>query len=110
MGQQHSSGKSLLTITPFAQSHNHPFRYNNNQNQYLNNNNNEEDITSKFHEVVPDTYEKIKRSSKYKLPSDDEIMGRIQLRHFLFRYVWQSNFSSPIDEKLRNGGKVLDIG
>nr|CAG8633171.1 13389_t:CDS:2 [Entrophospora candida] len=68
------------------------------------------DITSKFHEVVPDTYEKIKRSSKYKLPSDDEIMGRIQLRHLLFRYVWQSNFSSPIDEKLRNGAKVLDIG
>ena len=35
---------------------------------------------------------------------------RLHLEHFLIRTVWQSNYSSPIHEKLESGCNVLDVG
>ncbi|KAF0511297.1 S-adenosyl-L-methionine-dependent methyltransferase [Gigaspora margarita] len=47
----------------------------------------------------------------YPLPNDDEESDRLHLQHFLIRYIWQSNFSSPIDHILSSqGSKILDIG
>ncbi|CAG8609550.1 22541_t:CDS:2 [Gigaspora rosea] len=47
----------------------------------------------------------------YPLPNDDEESDRLHLQHFLIRYIWQSNFSSPIEHILSSQGtKILDIG
>jgi ubiquinone/menaquinone biosynthesis C-methylase UbiE len=37
-------------------------------------------------------------------------VDRLHLEHFLLRDVWQSNFSSPIHERLVSGCNVLDVG
>jgi len=50
-------------------------------------------------------------SSHYLMPTDKDEHNRLQLQHQLCRYVWQSNFNSPMKEALSAGGKcVLDIG
>ncbi|CAG8532844.1 23531_t:CDS:2 [Dentiscutata erythropus] len=47
----------------------------------------------------------------YQLPSDDLEIDRLQLQHYLMRYVWQLKFSSPVRDLLREGGvRVLDVG
>ncbi|CAG8495942.1 5607_t:CDS:2 [Scutellospora calospora] len=47
---------------------------------------------------------------EYFLPSADKDIERLQMQHFLFRYIWDGNFSSPIHDKFIDGGvKVLDI-
>ncbi|CAG8469454.1 2308_t:CDS:2 [Acaulospora morrowiae] len=68
------------------------------------------DITPAFQLVSPETYDHIDKQKKYDLPGYEEHIDRIQLRHVLFRYVWQGNFSSPLDEELKRGIRVLDIG
>ncbi|CAG8742785.1 32751_t:CDS:2, partial [Racocetra persica] len=36
---------------------------------------------------------------------------RLQKQHWFFKRIWQSNYSAPVEEKLKAGGaKVLDIG
>ncbi|CAH1761936.1 1155_t:CDS:10, partial [Entrophospora sp. SA101] len=40
---------------------------------------------------------------------DDEI-DRIQLQHHLFRVTWDGNYKSHIEESLRSGCDVLDLG
>ena len=50
---------------------------------------------------------------RYYLPNDDEEVDRLQMQHYLSRYIWQSNFSAPVCELLKNGGedvRVLDVG
>ncbi|CAG8788819.1 17549_t:CDS:1, partial [Acaulospora morrowiae] len=50
-------------------------------------------------------------TSRYPLPNDDEEINRLQLQHYLFRYAWKDNFSSPVKEMLEMGGaRVLDVG
>ncbi|KAF0519587.1 S-adenosyl-L-methionine-dependent methyltransferase [Gigaspora margarita] len=50
---------------------------------------------------------------KYPLPNDGQECDRLHTQHFLHRYIWQSNFSSPVEQILKNDGeraKVLDVG
>ncbi|CAG8784522.1 2999_t:CDS:2, partial [Dentiscutata erythropus] len=50
---------------------------------------------------------------QYPLPNDDEENDRLHTQHFLFRYVWQNNFSSPVDHILSDpnaNAQVLDVG
>src|SRR3954452_24308338 len=68
------------------------------------------DISPLFRLIDTNTYDDIIKDSKCKLPSEDEHIDRIQLRHLIFKYVWQGNFSAPVEEKLKNGAKVLDVG
>src|SRR6266542_435008 len=50
-------------------------------------------------------------NSEYILPNDDDECDRLHMQHFVFRYAWQSNFASPIEEILKNGDvKILDSG
>ncbi|CAB5182404.1 uncharacterized protein OCT59_020360 [Rhizophagus irregularis] len=49
-------------------------------------------------------------SIQYLLPNDDDEIDRLQMQHYLLRYIWQSNFSAPVKEILRCGAKVLDVG
>ncbi|POG80174.1 S-adenosyl-L-methionine-dependent methyltransferase [Rhizophagus irregularis DAOM 181602=DAOM 197198] len=48
---------------------------------------------------------------KYYLPNNYEDIDRIHMFHFFQRYIYQGNFSSPIEERLmQEKCKVLDIG
>ncbi|CAB4438931.1 unnamed protein product [Rhizophagus irregularis] len=47
----------------------------------------------------------------YYLSTDINSIDRLHMYHFLKSYLFQGNFSSPIEDKLIKGGsKVLDIG
>ncbi|RHZ67062.1 hypothetical protein Glove_303g141 [Diversispora epigaea] len=49
--------------------------------------------------------------ARYLLPFDDDEHARLQLQHFLYRHMWNGNFSSPVHELLQNSNAtVLDIG
>nr|CAG8529728.1 6873_t:CDS:2 [Entrophospora candida] len=41
--------------------------------------------------------------------SDDEI-DRVQLQHHMFRVTWDGNYKAPIEESLKSGCDVLDLG
>ncbi|CAG8559892.1 24284_t:CDS:2 [Cetraspora pellucida] len=48
---------------------------------------------------------------KYHLPNDENETDRLHSQHFLLRYIWQSNFSAPVDHILsRPDAKILDVG
>ncbi|KAG9305263.1 hypothetical protein G9A89_003347 [Geosiphon pyriformis] len=50
-------------------------------------------------------------TTKYNLPTFDSLTSPQSLAPFLYRYIWQSNFSSPILHNLKTPGfRVLDIG
>ncbi|KAG9289318.1 hypothetical protein G9A89_007879 [Geosiphon pyriformis] len=40
--------------------------------------------------------------------AEDEV-DRLQLQHYLTRYVWTKNFLSPLNEILQSGANVLDV-
>ncbi|CAG8721550.1 24250_t:CDS:2, partial [Dentiscutata erythropus] len=46
----------------------------------------------------------------FPFPEKDYGGDRLALQHHLFKYMWQSNFSAPVDEKLKTGATVLDFG
>ncbi|CAG8828023.1 8367_t:CDS:2, partial [Cetraspora pellucida] len=51
------------------------------------------------------------KNSFYSLPNDDDEQDRLHLQHFLIRYIWQSNFSAPVEHILsKSGSKILDVG
>ncbi|CAG8647555.1 20289_t:CDS:2 [Gigaspora margarita] len=57
----------------------------------------------KFHDLNKDI--------KYPYPIDDEETDRLHLQHFWTRYIWQSNFSAPIESLLtHHEPTILDIG
>jgi ubiquinone/menaquinone biosynthesis C-methylase UbiE len=50
-------------------------------------------------------------NSKYALPNDDAEVDRLQLQHYLQRYIWQGNFCSPVRGSLKKpNSRVLDVG
>ncbi|CAG8707395.1 1559_t:CDS:2, partial [Cetraspora pellucida] len=50
-------------------------------------------------------------NAKYHLPNDENESDRLHSQHFLLRYIWQSNFSAPVDHILSiPGAKILDVG
>ncbi|RIA99728.1 S-adenosyl-L-methionine-dependent methyltransferase [Glomus cerebriforme] len=65
-------------------------------------------ITTKlnFYHLKSKEHEKLKSY----LPDDANEIDRYHMHHFLKKYIFQNNFSSPIEEKLmRNECKVLDV-
>jgi len=52
-----------------------------------------------------------KKEFRFHLPKDNQDIDRMQLQHFLFEHLWNSNYSSPIEHKLKLGGsRILDAG
>ncbi|CAG8730087.1 4953_t:CDS:2, partial [Dentiscutata heterogama] len=50
-------------------------------------------------------------NSKYIMPNDDEEVDRLQIQHFLYRNIWNGNYSAPVTELLERGNcKILDVG
>jgi ubiquinone/menaquinone biosynthesis C-methylase UbiE len=51
------------------------------------------------------------KNAKLLGPIIDEEVERLQRQHRLFKRIWQSNYSSPVEEKLKSGGaRILDVG
>ncbi|KAL1922998.1 uncharacterized protein VTP21DRAFT_9374 [Calcarisporiella thermophila] len=50
------------------------------------------------------------RGLKYMLPHDELEIDRLQMQHYIFRYLFQGNFSAPVHDLLRSGATVLDAG
>ncbi|CAG8458964.1 2436_t:CDS:2 [Paraglomus brasilianum] len=47
----------------------------------------------------------------YYLPSTNEDIDRLQMQHFLLQHVWESNYSAPIKQHLKEHKlRVLDAG
>ncbi|GES97732.1 S-adenosyl-L-methionine-dependent methyltransferase [Rhizophagus clarus] len=65
-----------------------------------------------YNEIDSKTTEsEVEKELKYYIPNNYEDIDRIHMFHFFQRYMFQSNFSSPIEERLIQGKcKVLDIG
>ncbi|CAG8699098.1 4354_t:CDS:2 [Cetraspora pellucida] len=50
-------------------------------------------------------------NNMYYLPNDIDESDRLQILHFVERYIWQSNFFAPINHLLnQEGAMVLDVG
>jgi hypothetical protein len=55
--------------------------------------------------------EKQEKLLDYYLSTDIKSIDRLHIYHFVKAYLFQSNFTSPIEDKLIEGGcKVLDVG
>ncbi|CAG8623895.1 13536_t:CDS:2 [Dentiscutata erythropus] len=68
-------------------------------------------VVSKKKGLIDDTLEISRTNEKYPFPQKNNTWDRLTLQHYLFRYIWQSNFSSPIKESIRSDSiKVLDVG
>ncbi|GBC25969.2 uncharacterized protein OCT59_020282 [Rhizophagus irregularis] len=53
----------------------------------------------------------VEKELKYYIPNNYEDIDRLHMFHFFQRYLFQGNYSSPIEEGLMRGKyKVLDIG
>lgn len=48
--------------------------------------------------------------STYYLSNDINDVDRLHTQHFFKKYLFQNNFSSPIEDNLIRGCKVLDVG
>ncbi|CAG8518743.1 19939_t:CDS:2 [Racocetra fulgida] len=56
----------------------------------------------RFHNVL---------DAKYFLPNDNGEVDRLEGQHFLYRHIWQGNFSAPVSQILQQPGAcVLDVG
>ena len=49
-------------------------------------------------------------SSPYPMSNDEFKRERLHIQHDLFKYSWKGNFVAPVEEKLKNGATVLDVG
>ncbi|CAB4474607.1 S-adenosyl-L-methionine-dependent methyltransferase [Rhizophagus irregularis] len=47
---------------------------------------------------------------KYKLPCISDSLSEFQSPHYTLRYLWQSNYSAPVEDILLSSGVVLDAG
>ncbi|CAG8564601.1 10417_t:CDS:2 [Ambispora gerdemannii] len=49
-------------------------------------------------------------NKRYPMPCDAPEKKRLHMQHYIFKEVWNGNFSSPIHERLKQGMRVLDSG
>ncbi|CAG8574487.1 5661_t:CDS:2 [Acaulospora colombiana] len=49
-------------------------------------------------------------NSSYHLPSDDKEIDRLTIQHYVARSILRSNYCAPVEIRLKNGAKVLDVG
>ncbi|CAI2178433.1 16375_t:CDS:2 [Funneliformis geosporum] len=66
------------------------------------------DILDKFRIINNRRFHNV--TSKYSFPNDEIEIGRMELSHLLLKNAYGSNFSSPVNDKLRDGISVLDVG
>ncbi|CAG8616052.1 9001_t:CDS:2 [Paraglomus brasilianum] len=47
--------------------------------------------------------------SNYVLPNDVGEEDRLDMQHYILKHAFNGNFSAPVDQLLRRGGRVLDV-
>jgi hypothetical protein len=63
-----------------------------------------------FNQIESDQ-ERHEKFLEYYFSTSTDSIDRFHVFHFLRQYIFQSNFSSPVEENLIRGGyKVLDVG
>src|SRR3954452_17198692 len=93
-----------------AKSAKHSFSsFSNFSNNNINNEENEIEIanTTEFFRYVDGRRYHNVPNLRYHLPNDGDEFDRLQMQHYLSRYIWQSNYSAPVHELLKNGGKGI---
>ena len=98
-------GKKFSKLTKSSSNNNN----NNNENANISNVSN---VSGAFRYADGRRYHNV-QNLRYHLPNDGDEFDRLQMQHYLSRYIWQSNFSAPVHELLSNGGediRVLDVG
>ncbi|GBB85083.1 hypothetical protein RclHR1_11660003 [Rhizophagus clarus] len=81
-----------------------------NINSHLKNKRSSTKTIPEFDQIKSDQ-EKQEKLLDYYLSTDIDSIDRLHIYHFLKGYIFQSNFSSPIEDKLIEGEcKVLDVG
>jgi hypothetical protein len=66
---------------------------------------------SKSKQITPHDLINKEKESTYYLSNDINDVDRLHIQHFFKKFIFQNNFSSPIEDKLIKGGcKVLDVG
>ena len=48
--------------------------------------------------------------SNYVLPNDSGEEERLDIQHAVLKHAFNGNFSAPVDQLLRSGARVLDVG
>ncbi|CAG8520655.1 8535_t:CDS:2 [Ambispora gerdemannii] len=69
----------------------------------------EEDRKLRFRNIGGRRYHNIS-DSEYFIPNDDEEAYRLTRYHHAIKDIWGGLFHSPIEEKLRQGARVIDLG
>ncbi|CAI2185370.1 17066_t:CDS:2, partial [Funneliformis geosporum] len=99
-----------ITQTKSTNNMHHPLLINSAENQ--NDDGFDEFILDTFRYIGGRRYHNVV-DSKYYLPNDLTEIDRLEKQHYLFRHIWQGNFSAPVHEHLRkkeNHACVLDVG
>ncbi|GES94004.1 S-adenosyl-L-methionine-dependent methyltransferase [Rhizophagus clarus] len=82
-----------------------------NNNSSLSHKNIKTELDKEIDNKTTDLEEEKELKLKYVIPKSDEAIDITHTFHFFQRYLFQSNFSSPIKERLtQEKCKVLDIG
>ncbi|CAG8531583.1 2781_t:CDS:2 [Funneliformis caledonium] len=64
-----------------------------------------------FHYVGDRKFCKFSEKLNYVYPVDEDESDRSQTQHFMYKHVWDGNFSAPVEQMLQDEStKVLDIG
>lgn len=61
-------------------------------------------------DYISECINKRKYYASYVFPSDDDEIDRLTVQHYIFQHIWDSNFSSPVKDLLKDGAQVLDVG
>ncbi|GBB98548.1 hypothetical protein RclHR1_03260006 [Rhizophagus clarus] len=61
-------------------------------------------------DYIHECINKRKYYASYIFPSDDDEIDRLTVQHYIFQNIWDSNFSSPVKNLLKDGAEVLDVG
>ncbi|KAF0432488.1 S-adenosyl-L-methionine-dependent methyltransferase [Gigaspora margarita] len=80
------------------------------QSETMNSQNTQIDNLTEFRYIDGRRFHNVETAT-YPLPNDNDELDRLHLQHFLLRYIWQCNFSAPINHILSNPDiKILDVG
>ncbi|CAG8514754.1 4555_t:CDS:2 [Acaulospora morrowiae] len=53
---------------------------------------------------------KLDKKVKCTLSLDNDEADRQTMQHFIYRHLWEGNFSAPVNEILTDGARILDVG
>ncbi|CAG8561920.1 8126_t:CDS:2 [Paraglomus occultum] len=70
---------------------------------------NDQQFNSKFKVIDGRRFQQLD-DSNYVLPNDSDEDERLDIQHIILKNTFNGNFSAPVDQLLRSGARVLDVG